>query len=286
MMLAAIALSCIAVSGPAITARHLAQAVPGFVPADPDAVVAYAPEPGVERVFPGAELRQALSRFGYQTEAPLTNVCFARRVAPITAGAVAAAMRVTLGAAAKIEIVELSLAPAPIGELVFPREGLGAPPLALWRGFVKYDGERKFPVWARLQLTVPVSRAIATEDLKPGVPIRASQIHMETEDGFPARRVTAKSAQLLEGLLPRRVIAAGTPVWDDAVAFPPDVAKGDRVTVTVHSGQAQLTFDAEAQAAARIGEQLALKNPESGKIFHARVAGKGSAAIDELSVTQ
>ena len=287
MMLASVFLSCIAVSGLSITAHHLAEAVPAFVPANPDAFVSYAPDPGIQRVFPGAELRQALGRFGYKTEEPLPNVCFARPVAVITTEAALKAMHTTLGETAKIQIVELSLMPAPEGELVFPREGLGTPPVALWRGYVKYDGgEKKFPVWARLMVTVPIIRAIANEELKPGLPIRASQIRMETEETFPERRTTAQSAKEIDGLLPARPITAGTPVWNDAVRFPPDVEKGQRVTVTVHSGNAQLSFDAEAQAAAHIGEFVALKNPESGKVFRARVAAKGSAAIDEVAVTR
>jgi flagella basal body P-ring formation protein FlgA len=287
MILAVLAASaCIAVSGSAIQAHHLAEAVPAFVPADPNAVVAYAPEPGVERVFPAAELRLALSHLGFTTSEPLENVCFVRPVAPISEEATLTAMHATLGSAAHIELVELSHTPAPIGPLVFPREGLGVPPIALWRGYVLYDGTKKFSVWARLKVTVPVARAIASEELKPGTPIRAAQIHIEQTDEFPERRATAQTAQALETFLPRRVIAAGTPVWDDIVQAPPAVERGDRVTVTVHSGNAQLSFDAEAQSAARLGEFVALKNPESGKTFRARVAARDVAALDTRPVMQ
>ena len=278
--------ACIAVSGPTITAGHLAQAVPGFVPANPSAVVAYAPEPGVRRVFPTAELRAALNHLGYQGDKVPADACFARPVMPVSEEAAISAMRATLGAAAHIEIVELSQTPAPEGEVVFPREGLGVPPIAFWRGYVKYDGEKKFPVWARLKLSVPVTWAMATEFLKANVPIRAGQIVMQTGDAFPEFRSTAQSAAALEGMLPRRSIQAGTPVWDDSVEKPPEVGKGDRVAVTVLSGRARMTFDAEAQSSGRVGESIYFKNPESGKLFRARVSGRGAAAIETPAAVQ
>jgi flagella basal body P-ring formation protein FlgA len=284
MLAALVASTCLAVAGPNITARDLARAVPEFVPGDPDAVVAYAPAPGVERTFYGEELRQALSRLHYETAEPLSNVCFTRPVSPVRSEDALAAMKRTLGESAHIEILELSRFAAPAGTIVFPREQLSAPPQAMWRGYVEYDGDKRFSIWARVSVSMKIVRAIAVEQLKPGVPIQAGQVKFEIVEGFPELRTTPQSAKAIEGCLPRRFVAADSPVWNDAIAPPNQVTKGDRVTVIVHSGQARLSFDAEAQGSGKHGDLISLKNPDSGKLFRARVDGPEQVRLDTVSV--
>ncbi|HEX4771589.1 MAG TPA: flagellar basal body P-ring formation chaperone FlgA [Bryobacteraceae bacterium] len=284
MLAALVASTCLAVAGPNITARDLARVVPEFVPGDPNAVVAYAPAPGVERTFYAEELRQALSRMHYETAAPLSSVCFARPVVPLSTGDALAAMKRTLGESAHIEILELSRFPAPAGTIVFPREQLSAPPQAMWRGFIEYDGGKRFSIWARVSVSMKIVRAIAVEQLKPGAPIRAEQVKFETVEGFPEQRTTPQSAKAIEGYLPRRFIAADSPVWNDAIDPPNEVIKGDRVTVIVHSGQARLSFDAEAQGSGKHGDVISLKNPDSGKLFRARIEGPEQARLDTVPV--
>lgn len=289
MMLALAVLSaaaCLAVSGPNITAREIAKAVPAFTPADPGFVVGYAPAPGVDRVMHPGELKQILTHLNFDGPAPLEDICFSRPVAVLSSEAVTKAIHQTLGPDAHIEVLEISRFPAPSGELVFPREYLGAPPEAVWRGYVLYDGDKKFPVWARVKLSVTTRRVIALEELKPGVPITGSQVSIEKVEGFPERRVTPASIEQVEGSLPRRFISANSPVWTDAIEPPNDIAKGDRITVIVTSGLARLSFDAEAQNSGRRGDVVSFKNPDSGRLFRARVEGPGKAGVETPSVKE
>lgn len=286
MLLAFMAAACVAVSGPNITARDLAQAVPAFTPADPNAAVAYTPAPGVQRIFQGIELRQALKRLGYDTDQPLENACFARPVAPVTQSAVVEAMKRSLGAEAKIDVVEMSRFPAPAGEINFPLDQIGAPPVALWRGYVTYDGNKQFPIWARVKIAVHLLEAIATEDLKAGSPIKPSQVVFQNVEGFPQAHSTPQTAANVTGYVPRHFIAAHSPIWRDALTPPNDVEKGDRVTVLVHSGQAELSFDAEAETSGRRGDLIAFKNPESGRLFRARIEGPGKAGLMTVAVNR
>ena len=280
MMLALLVAACMAVQGQKIVARDLAQVVPAFTPADANAVVAYTPAPGVQRVVRASELRQMLRQQGFSTDAALPDACFVRPVAPLREADVAAAMRQTLGAGAKVEVVEMSKVPVPAGVLVFPRDQIGAPPVALWHGFVEFDGNSKFPVWARVKVSVPTTRVLAAEELRPGMVIRASQLKVVTEDAFPDKRTTPESLLEAVGCLPRRLIPADTPLWKDAVDPPLIVVRGDKVTVAVHAGRAQLSVIAEAEANGRRGDLIALKNLESGKTFRARVQADGRAAVD------
>jgi flagella basal body P-ring formation protein FlgA len=286
ILLALIAAACFPVSGPNITARDLAKALPAFTPTDPEVSIGYSPAPGVERVMHPAEVRQLAARLNYDGALPTADICFERPVAPITPDAMLKAMHQALGTDAHIEVVELSRFPAPAGEIAFRREDLGTPPIALWRGYVLYDGDKKFSVWARVKITVQTLRLIALEELKPGIPIKASQVSLQKIDEFPDRRATPTSIEQIEGALPKRFIHANSPIWLDTVDPPDDIMKGDRVSVVVHSGLAQLAFDAEAQSSGRRGDFVSFKNPESGKLFRARVEGPGKAWVETPSIKQ
>jgi flagella basal body P-ring formation protein FlgA len=280
LFVAFLSAACIALSGPNITAGDMAKGVPGFVPTDPSTFVAYGPTPGVQRVMHPAETKLLLGRLQYESDTVPAELCFERPTHLLEPDAVAAAMRRTLGSDTNIEIVEISRFPAPDGELLFPRDGMGGPPVAVWNGYVRYDGVKKFPVWARVKLSTKITRVIALEQLKPGVPIKASQLATEEVEEFPQRRVSVESIALAEGALPKRYIAANTPVWLDSIDPANDITKGDHAIVSVHSGLAQLSFDAEAQASGRRGDVVAFKNPESGKVFRARVEGPRRAEVN------
>jgi flagella basal body P-ring formation protein FlgA len=279
MLLAVLAAACLPLAGPNIAAQDIARAVPGFVPPDSAAVFGYSPTPGVQRTVHPAELQQFLMRQHFTGAMPVSDVCFERPTAVIAEAAAKSAMLSALGTDARIDIVELSRFPAPPGELVFPREDIGAPPVALWRGYVRYDGDKKFPVWARVKITVRATHIMTLEDLRPGVPIKASQVAIQTVEEFPTKRSTPNNIAQIEGALPKRFINANTPLWSDSFDPPNAVTKGDRVNVMVRSGLAQLSLDAEAEASGRAGDFVSFKNPESGKLFRARVDGPGRATV-------
>ena len=278
MLFGILAVLCTSVVGPDITAGDLAKAVPVFTPADPKASVGYAPTPGIQRTMQPGEIRQLLTRLGVPVaNVQLSAACFERPLAPLSVDAVTAAMRKTLGPEPRLEISDMSGFRAPIGELVFPIEDLGQPRIALWRGYVLYDGNKQFRVWAHVKIRTTVMRLVALEDLKQGVPIKLYQVALQPVDGFPDKRLTPLSLEHLEGSLPRRYIPANTPVWRDSIDPPMDITKGDRVTVTVNSGLATISIDAEAETSGRRGDPIALKNPESGKVFRARIDAPGEA---------
>jgi hypothetical protein len=62
---------------------------------------------------------------------------------------------------------------------------------------------------------------------------------------------------------------------------PRDVERGERVSVEVSAGNARLTFEAEAASAGRAGDSVLVKNPENGRLFQAKVQGKGKVAVQK-----
>ena len=279
--------ACVALSAAHITSGDLARALPGFVPADPAAVVALAPAPGVARVFHPAELERLLAPTGFSTGTPFAEICFERPVAPLSEAAVLDAMRGALGSIAKIELIEVSHFPVPAGELVFPRESLGSSSPskgALWRGFVRYDDDKKFQIWARAKIRMPVTRITAVEVLQQGKPIRSAQVKLETVEEAPSGRATPQTLEKVEGYIPRRTISADSLVWSDSIDAPMEIVKGDRVTVRVHSGLAALTFNVEATTSGRRGEAISFRNPDSGRIFRAQIDGPKEASVQAAGV--
>ncbi len=59
----------------------------------------------------------------------------------------------------------------------------------------------------------------------------------------------------------------------------PEVTRGESVAVEVQSGAARLTFDAKAESSGKPGDTVLLRNPENGRLFQARVVGKGKALV-------
>jgi flagella basal body P-ring formation protein FlgA len=54
--------------------------------------------------------------------------------------------------------------------------------------------------------------------------------------------------------------------------------------VEVRLGRARLVMNARAEAAGRTGDTIAVRNPESSRIFQARIEGKDRVLVDTQSV--
>lgn len=69
-------------------------------------------------------------------------------------------------------------------------------------------------------------------------------------------------------------------IWARVKLGPPEIRKGDLIHVEAHNGAARLALDGQAQAGGRIGDRIAVRNPSSGKLFTATVAGRGRAIVN------
>lgn len=273
--------ACHSVEGEQILGRDLAAADGRFAAMPRDAVIGYAPSAGARRILHPAELARVATRYAVPPDL-FEDVCFDRAVLTLDRETMIAAMRVALSLPdASIEITELSLYPAPPGDVVFPRASLASPRdgSALWRGYVRYGLNRRFPVWARVKIQVSGSRIVAAEDLKPGVAIESLQVRLETIEGFPDSDPSAQSVEQVTGLVPRRRIHAGSAVTLSVLEQAKDVARGERVKVEVHAGAAQLEMEGRAESAGRTGQTVSVLNTKSGKRFDAQVAGKGKVLV-------
>ena len=250
-----------------------------------DTVIGYSPAPGARRTLQFAELRRIGTQYGVAVPAG-AETCFEWKMQSITEDAVKTAIRESLQVpGARVDILAMSKEPAPEGRLLFPQSGLSAAtntdpstPVT-WRGYVLYGSSRRFFVWARVKVSVTMPRVVAIEPLAAGKQVGKEQVRLETCDDFPFRNDAARSLEEVIGRIPRRVVRAGLPVLRSDLAEAFQVERGDTVQVTAVAGAAQLELDALAEASGRQGEVISLRNPRSGKLFRARIEGKGRAIV-------
>jgi flagella basal body P-ring formation protein FlgA len=277
---------CLTVAGEQILGSDVARAVPALAKISPNVPLAPAPLPGNTRVFYLSELQSIGARFSIRV-VDAHEVCFRFATEDLNRDRVTEAMRKALRIPdARIELLETSAGPVPVGAIEFERENLGAPAApdqrtpVPWRGDIVYAGNRRFPISAKVRITAPVSRLVAVEPLRPGVVIKPNQVRAELVESFPLATNGSPSVEQIAGMTPLRPIAAGTEVRLDNLTRPNDVNRGDLVHVEVRFGAAHLVLTGRAESAGHIGDTIAVRNPDSSKVFHAMVEAAGKVIVE------
>ena len=206
---------CLSITGSQILGADLAGAIPAFAGIQTDSPLAPAPSPGSTRVFYRSELESIASRFSLAAGVP-PEVCFRFASETFNRERALEEMRKTLNIPdSKIEVLETSPGLVPIGKMEFTREGLSAPAASdqrtpvFWRGNIVYAGSRRYAIQAKVRITAPLSRVVAAEALRPGVPVKVEQLRQESFEGFPPAKNSNAAPDQLAGMIPVRPIAAG-----------------------------------------------------------------------------
>jgi flagella basal body P-ring formation protein FlgA len=282
MMAILLAAACVALEGDKILARDLAPAGEAFASLAADTEMGYAPSPGARRILHAAELSRMIARYG-GIPGVLREICVERPTVPLTRESLEAALRIAVGnSQATIELLDWSRYPAPHGEIQFPPGGRSGGREVLWRGYVRYGSSGRFAIWARVRVSVRQRRVVARMALPAGKPIRPEQLGVEEMEASPFGTHPEDSVDAVVGWLPRRSLAAATPILPGLLDPPQEIHSGDSVTVEVSNGLAHLSFDGRAQAGGQRGDLIPVRNPATGKSLRARIesAGKVSIAVE------
>ena len=269
------------VTGDRILGRDLALAEPALAGLPATFAVSFAPAPGERRVLASAELGRIARSHGISTS-ELSEVCFELPVRKLSREEISAAMMRSLPSSAHVEIVELGKTDAPPGEIDFPSSGLEPADAAgnrLWRGSVRYAPTRKLAVWARVKVLDEYTAVVAARDIPAGVVVEEGWLRLEKQSGVLPREPFARRIEDAAGLVLKRPVKSGAPLPLATLSVPLAVRRGETVRVDVASGWARLHFEAVAESDAREGDQIALRNPISGKTFRAKVGGNGRATV-------
>jgi flagella basal body P-ring formation protein FlgA len=276
---------CVSVTGSQILGADLSRAVPAFAGIQADSPLAPAPLPGSTRMFSGSELQSIAARFSLVIGMP-GEVCFRFASESLNRERALDEMRQALNIPdAKIELLETSPGPVPVGTVEFTREGLGAPASpdrptpVFWRGNIVYAGDRLYAIQVKVRITAPLRRVVAIEPLRSGIPVKAEQLRQEIFEGFPLLRKSTPAPDQIAGMIPVHPIAAGGEVRLDNLSRPNDVNRGDLVRVEVRFGAAHLALMGRAEAGGHVGDVVAIRNPESSKVFQARVEARDKVIV-------
>ena len=280
------AAECSKVTSEYITGRDLADAFPALNRIPPETIIGYAPLPGSKRIFHPGDVLSIARRNNIPIEtAP--DMCFEWPMQALDRDAVLKVMQLSLQMPnARIDLAEISGFPVPDGRLEFLArisENLRCRirhPRCSGAEVWYTPRDRRFRVWARVRITAPCSRLVATESLKSGDSIKAAQIKEEVGTCFPnlAQRGLAPSEAV--GQVALRAIPAGGEIRPGLLAAPYAVNQGDEIAIEVRSGSTRLAFSARAQTSGRAGDLISVRNPESKKLFRARVEGKDKAIVE------
>lgn len=238
-----------------------------------ETVVGLAPAPGVVRRFDVAELRRVARRL--QLPEPAREACVVRAASPLDPERLLDAMRQQIPDA-RIEVLDYSRFPVPEGDLDFPRAGLRG---GIWRGVVRYGGVHRLAVWARVKVSVTTARVVAVEEIRPGRPIDAASLKLETRDDFPGADSFPSTLDEVAGRVARRPIPAGMPIRAAWLDEPKAVVRGETVQVEVREGTAVLQLSGLAQDSGAVGQTIRVMNPMSNRKFSARVEAKGKVSV-------
>jgi flagella basal body P-ring formation protein FlgA len=273
-----LAASCQPVEGTSILARDVALQISAFSALPPETAILAAPFAGVQRVVSAEELSRLARKLGVALEGMPPSLCFELAGAPLTADDLLPAFKAAFPAReVRIEILEFSSNPVPRGTVQFTRGGLE--PSGLWHGRVVYASGRSINIWAKVRVMEERTWVEAAELLPAGKPIRADQLVLQTGLQSPLDPASADSLDSVVGKKPLHMFAPGSAIKPQLLIEPPQVERGDKVSVQVASGGALLQFDAEAENPGHVGDLVFVRNPENGHRFQAKVEGKGKVAI-------
>ena len=119
---------------------------------------------------------------------------------------------------------------------------------------------------------------VAASNLSAGQVLQPQHLKMDALEADKITRAHYVDATGLEGQEVLRPIRAGDAIRNTDVRPALLVKKGDMVVMTVGSPETfQISVKAEALQDGRLGEQVKLRNPESGRTLSATVTGKGTA---------
>jgi flagella basal body P-ring formation protein FlgA len=277
------ALACVTASGDRILAGEVATELSEFSALPSETALGFAPAVGAKRVLPAEQLVRLAKQHGLDLTAG-KDICVERATRLLNPEEILAAMRTTLSSpTVLLSIVDFSRAPVPPGEPVFLRIGLpasapGGNGPVLWRGYVQYAPGKKFPIWATVKIRAQRTRIVANADLAPGRPIGEDQVRAEQSEGYPRNSAAPRVEDVLHKI-PRRTIKAGAEVVPALLTEERLVDRGEKVQVEVESGATRLSFEGRAESAGDVGGVISVRNPQNGRLFSARVSGKGRAVV-------
>ena len=121
------------------------------------------------------------------------------------------------------------------------------------------------------------------------VPVLQKSVHLgdiisESDVEYQRRNVTYLNNGIppkdqLNGQRVRRFLRAGQILWSSDIDRPKAIEQGDIVKVVVDGGAYNISIMAQALQSGYVGDSVTVKNPETNKVFTAKVSAQGEVTI-------
>ncbi len=270
------------ITSPNVTAGSLAAEVAAFAQADPGAVVARAPAPGVSRRVPQAELQRWANSLGLEPVSLPEELTLRRAMRRLTSAEIEAVARDEINAGdVSVEILSAHMPSIPSGEIelecLCSRLALNQPtPLRLrWRE----PGGRTGVELVQAVLRVEGRWLEAATNLPAGAELTASDV-VEQRGPLPALDAYLTTEQLDEQFSLVRFVKAGQPLTADLARPVPLVSRGDLVELRYEVGGIRLRSPGRAEASGGRGEVILFHNVATGGRVSARVVNQEAAYVE------
>lgn len=120
---------------------------------------------------------------------------------------------------------------------------------------------------------------VAAANLAPETRLSSDLLTRRRVDMFATSGALVTDPSRVEGKILRVGITAGSPILASFVENPVIIHRGQKVLLTLTDGDMVIKDSVVALEDGRVGDTIAMQNPESQKIIHATVAGDGAAEI-------
>lgn len=276
-----------AVTGPRIEAHEIAAVVDGWRPANPQADLAPSPPPGSPRRISRALLESWTTVAGAEVASLPESIVVQRQTAPLTREKAAAIVGAAIArrvdhdlAAIEVQVALNQELPAPpAGDLEWsligraPEAGVEALLRLRWRDAGGRTGIEAISAsvqargeWLAAVRDIPARQAVSAADFR-----------LEQGKLPSLRAVYPSSLQQDQTFELKRSLNMDEPLRAELLRARPDVSRGDVLQLEVRSGLVALSAPARAEADARVGESIRLKNLETGRVIVGRVLSPETA---------
>lgn len=134
-------------------------------------------------------------------------------------------------------------------------------------------------IYVPVRLHAWVEAVVAAANLAPNTTLSADLLSRSRIDAFAANGGLITEPARAEGKILRVGLIAGAPILASFLEMPLVVHRGQTVLLTVTDGTMAIRDSVLALEDGRIGDSIAMQNPQSQKIVHGSVTGDGTAEI-------
>lgn len=137
----------------------------------------------------------------------------------------------------------------------------------------------EWTIYVPIRLHAWIGAVVAATNLAPNTALTAGDLTRGRVDMYasPGRLMTDRAR--VEGRLLQVGLMAGAPILKSFLKAPLVVHRGEKVLLTLTDRTMTVRDTAIALDDGRIGDSIAVRNPESGKIVQATVARDGTVAV-------